>query len=416
MGAATARPDTSARVIDESEGLIEQTCSGLEVKSEGEEDFVVGYLATKGVDNKKDMFSEDALQQMADEINRNGGVAKVFFPSPEMIQSAVDKARRDNPNKNVNVDHYNSHRRGDPRIVSAFALTEAEFDGFGTKVKARLMTESIPGDTVETIKNAVENGLLNAFSVEWFTKSFSTRRVEGKVVRVIEEAEFRGAALTGRPVNDRAKITQEELKSLAGEELEEERNQKSPEEEEVKSDEHPHGGEEATEENVENDTTGETMPEDEPEDEQEETPEDEGGEEAQTEETSEVEEFSEELEEVKSMAEEVKSENKELREQLDELEDENEELKSELEDYQELEELKSDISYVKEELKSLEPEDETLAEQDQNRMEETKSEEESKVESMVDTFSDEHGRLPEEKARAIADKFNKPVEEVKNLA
>lgn len=496
MGAATAEPEASARVIDEDEGVIEQTCPGLEIKSHGGNDFIEGYVATKGVDSSRDMFSEKALEQIAEDINQGGGIAKVLFPSPEMIQQAAAKAAEDDPTKNGNVDHYNSSRRGDPRVVSAFALTEAQFDGFGVKVKARLMNEAIPDETVDEIKNAVNQGLLDAFSVEWVTMSFTQREVEGKTVRVIEEAKFRGAALTGRPVNQRAKITEAELKSLAGEEKAQHVTIQTPsyqnvsseaawsgrpseedfpddfdaneiflarfgdnfsenslpvvkmvngeptlvldglrsahtmasrvdglsddEVERVRSKAESLAQEEfdtdiSNEEKSENNITGDTMPDDEPQDNGESDGEETDAQD-QTEEKSDVEEFKSELEDVRDTVEEVKSEREELQERVEELEDENEELKSDLEDYQELEELKSDISEVRDELKSLEPEDETVSDDEQDRMEEQKSQEENKAEKLVETFQDEHGRLEESKARAIADKTGKTVEEVKNLA
>lgn len=205
-----------ARVIDKDEKIIESTCSGFEMKSEHGQDYVEGYIATKGVDRGDDLFTGSALKSMTEQINEDIDNVDVYFPS---FSEEDLKRASDNVTNNGNVDHNNSPVGGvgNHKIVPAFRIVEANYDGFGIKVKAELNTDGLLPEQQDAIKNSVREGYLNAFSVEFVADEVRYGERDGKSVRMIEKATPRGAAMTGRPVQTRARVTDTNIKSLLDE-------------------------------------------------------------------------------------------------------------------------------------------------------------------------------------------------------
>lgn len=206
----------STYVIDEQNKVLGHDCDLFEYKSDAENpDTITGYVATKTIDSAKDKFTEDALKSMAQQINNDVEHIKVIYQDfdEEVLEELKDDGTMGNIDHN---NHPNLFPLGDLRTVPAFRIKSAEFDGFGTKVKAELATDAYPDDISEAIKAAVKQKFLNAMSVE-FKPTEAEERSDG--VRIIKSVVVNGAALTGRPVNSTARITNYDIKSLVSDEI-----------------------------------------------------------------------------------------------------------------------------------------------------------------------------------------------------
>jgi len=187
---------------------------GSEVKSTGREvDVIEGFLATTVVDKENDMFTKTALKDMAGQINNStDATVDTVFPGADI----VDEEQVGNTNHENNP----AMPGGDTRIVPSFKLVEADVrplpgqEGeFGLHVKGELNSDGLPGDVVSAIKNSIREGFLHSFSIEFKPKQVAKEMVGGTMVRVIEKAKQAGAALTGRPANPTAGLTDALLKS-----------------------------------------------------------------------------------------------------------------------------------------------------------------------------------------------------------
>ena len=218
MPAQTSQPEQVSKfqAADSDAQKMRQVVKGIEYKSQHDGSVVEGYVATTGIDRAGDYFTEEALQEMAQqiqaEIEQDNANVKVVFP--EFSEEDLKQIKQ-NYTSNGNVDHYNNpgYPMGDPRIVSAYKIVDAEYDGFGVKVKARL-NEDLPFGVPEAIKAGLQEGYLDGFSVEFIAKKARNVVKEGQKVREILSSKFTGASLTGRPIQNSASVTDAEFKSM----------------------------------------------------------------------------------------------------------------------------------------------------------------------------------------------------------
>jgi len=183
--------------------------SGVD-SSGAERDFIEGFLATTHVDKGNDQFTVNALKSMADDINEGAAdeIRGVF--------NDVDEAQIGN------LDHNNNPASpfGDTRTVPAFKIQEAEVrdmeDGEkGLWIKGVLNTGGMQDSTVSAVKNSIQDGFIDSLSVEFIAEKVQKKFEDNEAIRVIEEAAAKGAALTARPMNAAAKLTDAMLKSQA---------------------------------------------------------------------------------------------------------------------------------------------------------------------------------------------------------
>jgi len=219
----------STYVIDDSKKILGHNCDMFEYKAEADrKDTITGYLATKGVDSANDMFTEEALKSMAKQVNDSVEHIKVIYQ--DFDEEVLESLKNDGSMGNIDHNnHPNLFPLGDLRTVPAFRIMGAEYDGFGIKVKAKLATEAHPGDISEAIRVAVKSKYINAMSIEFKPTEVEERENN---VRVIKSAIVNGAAMTGRPINSKARITNHDLKSYVTEDLD---NENTTFEKEIKS-------------------------------------------------------------------------------------------------------------------------------------------------------------------------------------
>lgn len=403
-------------MVDEENGVIRQVQKGLEIeqKSEHGATIIEGYVATKGVDRKRDFYTEEALRKMAQQINEEAaeGEATLEVMFPDFSEEDLKNIKQ-NYNANGNVDHYNQPNNplGDPRQVSAYRIVEASFDGFGVKIKAELF-EDLPFGVPEAIKQGIKKGYLDGFSVEYVARKAAHIMKDGEVVRKITDAKFTGAALTGRPIQTNAKLTDAEFKSMIGQgniELEErksdtdksfikgleEMGHENMSEQELKSMIEDAASNAVSDEiedmkqELKNDITGDTMPEDQnTQDEPESDPE----QDADSQDTVEDQEQKSELDEFKEEFEDVKQEVKSLQNTIEEKDERIEELEQKNDDMDALQEFKSeldeDLEDLKQEIKSATPENAPQQDTDEQRDESVSNQEsKSRLEQQLEASS-----------------------------
>lgn len=381
---------------DKEKGTITASTQNFELKSgvteSGEErDYVQGFLATTHTDKVNDRFTEEALKQMADDINKDN-TKEVDAVFNDVDTEALREATTGN------LDHNNNPAApfGDTRTVPAFKVEKAEVrdtaDGEkGLWIKAMLNTGGMLADTVSAVKNSIKDGFLNAFSVEFVPETVKQVRESGKVVRIIEAAKAKGAALTGRPTNSGAKMTGADLKSMAAE-------YKIEDEKDTMSDE----------EDIED---SEVEPEEDVQSESEEAEESENTEQPEQQE-DETKSLTDDVQELKSTVQEVKDRNEQLEER-------NEELKSELEDLKTLQDIKSEVDEVKNILEDVELENGPRTETEQKRFDEEEQETKSAWKQNLDSMDEPQKWLEgqgKSKSRyeAFAENHEIDVQEVKN--
>ena len=380
-----------------------QTPNGLtlqQVKTEaGEKSIIRGYAATTHIDKTNDQFTPEALQEMAAAIN-NDAEQTISMVMPEM--SGMAESQIGNINHNNNPAAERLIGAGDTRIVPVFRTTNAQTivldDGqMALEIEGEMLP--LPDDLEEAVKGQIREGGLHSFSIEFQPIDTDFVEEDGESIRRINSARPNGTALTGRPMNDNAQVTDAELKNIMAQHSQEEKSGHKDEkkgiakyEEEVKqadvytSEEeamqraeelgldgvhtHTMDGEtvympgETHEEyeqavnaeheqkkdddyegknNVLNEDT--TMTDEDqdldPEAEAEEEPQESGESEAEAEgEEEQKEELKSDIDELKNMFSEIKSENEKLRE-------ENDELKSKVDDLKTLDTLKSEVKEFK---------------------------------------------------------------------
>jgi len=341
-----------------------------EVNEAGQEvDVIKGFLATTMVDSQNDQFTKAALEDMASQINEDAGkTIDTVFPGADKVEES----------QMGNREHENhpAFPFSDTRVVPSFKLTKADVrelpdsigKGYGLHVTGELNSDGLPADNVSAIKNSLRNGYLHSFSIEFMAQKVRDVVKGGKVVRVIEQALQKGAALTARPVNKTAKLTDAMIKSEMVEYIDETNTTGGtmPEQEtqETKNDEVQ------TEEEVENPQEEENV--EQVEDGQEEAKSDEAvdepeQEESGEEEAAEEEEGEEEAKSLRDEIDEIKSKVSHVREENDELKEKNEELKSQIEDLKEFKSINDSIDEIKSSLDDISLEDGPRADQEQER-------------------------------------------------
>jgi len=318
--------------------MVAQTKSGQGLKvqempaangDEGEmRNVIEGYAATTHVDKTKDQFTEQALRNMAEKM-RDAEDLTIDAVFPEI--DGMDESQIGNINHNNNPAAERLIGAGDTRIVPIFKTVHAEVRTMPDDEKALFIRGEmlpLPDNVEDAVKGQIKQGALHSFSIEFTPIDVEFDVVNGEPVRRLLNAQPDGTAMTGRPMNDNAEVTDAQLKNILAEEIEETQEYKNN----VKKEDSNMSDEDEPEQPEQEEEVGNQ-------------PEDEGnGEDVEEEEGEEADsELKSDMKELKSMFKDMKSENEELQE-------ENKELKSKLEDAETVGEIKSEISEIKTEL------------------------------------------------------------------
>jgi len=163
----------------------------IEYKNEGKDFYVTGYLSTSKLDTVNDIFTENCLKNISDQLNNK----EVRAFSPQSVK--------------VNLEH--EHLIKDRRLIPRAKIIESGIDAKGVWIKTKL-NKFIDG--YQELKGSIEEGFVDAFSIEFKAEDFAYETIGGKKVRVVDKVSVGGVAYTGRPVNPDCLITDFGMKSI----------------------------------------------------------------------------------------------------------------------------------------------------------------------------------------------------------
>jgi len=171
----------------------------LELKSEGDNFFVEGYISTSDLDQVNDIVTKACLLDMAEQMK----------------------------NRVIKFDVEHESFRGKSNLdmeINKTKIPVAKTDDFvmdkkGIKVRAMLNPFS---SRFEEVKGSIQGGFLDAFSIAYVPVKSVIQEKNGLSVRLLDKINLLNVAFTGNPVNTEARMTNVFAKSL--EFLEEQEN------------------------------------------------------------------------------------------------------------------------------------------------------------------------------------------------
>jgi len=171
----------------------------LELKSEGDNFFVEGYISTSDLDQVNDIVTKACLLDMAEQMK----------------------------NRVIKFDVEHESFRGKSNLdmeINKTKIPVAKTDDFvmdkkGIKVRAMLNPFS---SRFEEVKGSIQGGFLDAFSIAYVPVKSVMQEKNGLMVRLLDKINLLNVAFTGNPVNTEARMTNVFAKSL--EFLEEQEN------------------------------------------------------------------------------------------------------------------------------------------------------------------------------------------------
>ena len=163
----------------------------IQIKSEGENFFVEGYISTSDLDLVNDVVTKNCLLDMADQM----------------------KTR----NIKFDVEHESFRGKSDlDREINKTIIPVAKVDDFlmdkkGLKVRAMLNNHS---QRFDEVKGSITDGFLDAFSIAYVPIKSAVQEKNGQQVRMLDKINLLNVAFTGNPVNTEAKMSNVFAKSL----------------------------------------------------------------------------------------------------------------------------------------------------------------------------------------------------------
>lgn len=158
--------------------------------------FVKGLVTTNDIDSENDRMSDPCIKDMYNQFDNR--IIKLDYDHETLRDGAVGLGK--SPlgkavNKSLTAN----------ALEVEFELNNnwKKFDAKGNVVK-----------TFDEINNEIKDGFFDAYSVAFVPKSATHGTIDGKSVRQLDKVHLLNVALTGSPINDKAKITSVVSKSL----------------------------------------------------------------------------------------------------------------------------------------------------------------------------------------------------------
>jgi hypothetical protein len=167
------------------------TSDPLELKSEGENFFVEGYISTSDLDLVNDIVTKACLLDMAEQMK-----------SRNIKFDVEHESFRGNSNL---------EREANKTIIPAAKMDDFLMDKKGIKVRAKLNNHSA---RFNEVKGSIQDGFLDAFSIAYIPIKSTIEERKGEKVRLLDKIHLLNIAFTGNPVNTAAKMTNVFAKSL----------------------------------------------------------------------------------------------------------------------------------------------------------------------------------------------------------
>jgi len=179
------------------------TSEPLELKSEGEDFFVEGYISTSDLDLVNDIVTKSCLMDMAEQMKER--VIK-FDVEHESFRGKSNLEREINKT-----------------TIPVAKVEDFLMDKKGLKVRAKLNKHS---KRFNEVKGSIEDGFLDAFSIAYIPVKTVMQQKDGQEIRLLDKINLLNVAFTGNPVNTEARMTNVFAKSLDF--LEEQEKAKAP--------------------------------------------------------------------------------------------------------------------------------------------------------------------------------------------
>ena len=163
----------------------------IELKSEGENIFVEGYIATDDLDLVNDIVTKSCMLDMAKQMQQR--TIKLDFEHESMRgKSDLDRQL----NKTINP---------------VAKIEDFSMDKKGLKIKAKLNQHT---PRFNEIKNSIEDGFLDAFSIAYIPTETKDEFRNGQEIRLLDKVNLLNIAFTGTAINPKATIEKVFMKSL----------------------------------------------------------------------------------------------------------------------------------------------------------------------------------------------------------
>lgn len=163
----------------------------IELKAEGGNFFVEGYISTSDIDLVNDIVTKACLLDMAEQMKKRSikcDVEHESFKGKTNLEMEINKT-----------------------IIPAARMDDFLIDKKGLKVRAMLNKHSRRFDEV---KGSIEDEFLDAFSIAFIPVETKTEIKNGIVVRLLDKINLLNVAFTGNPINTESKMTNVFAKSL----------------------------------------------------------------------------------------------------------------------------------------------------------------------------------------------------------
>jgi len=163
----------------------------LEIKNEGENFYVEGYISTSDKDLVNDIITKNCLMDMAEQMRTRTiklDMEHESFRGKSQIESEINKT-----------------------IIPVAKIEDFLMDKKGLKVRA-MLNRHIP--RFNEIKNSIKEGFIDAFSIAFVPVKATIQEKDGENVRMLEKINLLNVAFTGNPINTYASIEKVFMKSL----------------------------------------------------------------------------------------------------------------------------------------------------------------------------------------------------------
>lgn len=174
-----------------NDGVFFFNTDRIELKEEGGDSFVYGYISTKDRDLVNDIVTDKCLKSM---FNQMKGRTIKFDVEHESFKGAedIDKEIAKTKNPIAKVDWFGLDANG--------LMVKSKLNPFHPRYKE--------------VKGSIGGGFLDAFSIAYIPTDVEFEQKSDGAVRLLNDVTLLNVAFTGNPVNTKARITDVMLKSL----------------------------------------------------------------------------------------------------------------------------------------------------------------------------------------------------------
>lgn len=163
----------------------------VELKEEGKDFFVEGYISTSDLDLVNDIVTKSCILDMAEQMKKRTiklDIEHESFRGNNEVELEINKT-----------------------IIPAAKMDDFSVDKKGLKVRAKLNKHIKRFDEV---KGSIKDGFLDAFSIAYIPTETKTEFRNGQEIRLLDKIKLLNVAFTGNPVNTYSTMTNIFAKSL----------------------------------------------------------------------------------------------------------------------------------------------------------------------------------------------------------